>query len=161
MTNKASKIFVIVAAVLVIAGYFYTMDKDTIFSVVTEPLEPVNWSEVKPRFIIEFSVPITIVEENGNNCTVYAEGFNPNTLVEFMHAANLVNELKYNAEEKTIIIPCDKMHGDPSELTIWWVTPNANAHQSKYEYYIDPYDGTLGRGVDYWDQTEGIIAPEN
>ena len=159
MTNRSSKIFVIVAAILVIAGYFYTMDKDTIFSVVTEPLEPVDWNEVEPRFIIEFSVPITIVEKIGNDCTVFSGDFDPKNLVEFMHATDLENKLKYNAEEETIVIPCDKMHGDPSEFTIWWVTSNANAHQSKYEYYIDPYDGTLGRGVDYWDQAEGIIAP--
>lgn len=159
MTNKASKIFVVVAAVLVIAGYVYSMDKDTLFSNITEPLEPVDWNEVKPRFIIEFSVPITVVEENGNDCTVYAEDFNPKNLVEFEHATDLANKLKWNEEEETIVIPCDKMHGDPSEFTIWWVTPNANAHQSKYEYYIDPLDETLGRGVDYWDQTDGIIAP--
>lgn len=156
MTNKSSKIFVAVAAVLVIIGYVYSMDKDTIFSNITEPIRPVDWSEVKIKYIIEYSVPITIVEENGNDCTVYAKGFQPINLAKFKRQTDLINQIKYNEENETLVIPCDKMYGDPSEFTIWYVSPESNVHASKYEYFIDPYDGTLGRLATYWNQTTGL-----
>ena len=152
MTNRSSKIFVLVAAVLVIVGYVYTMDKDTVFNTVIEPITPVDWSEVSKKYIVEYSIPITILEENGNSCTVFAKNLGPVFVHgKFTRGADLANELKWNEEDKTIVISCDKMHGDPSEFTVWYVAPDSQVHEGKYEYFIDPYDGTLGRGVDYFD----------
>ena len=155
MASRASKIFVAVAAVLVIIGYVYSMDKDTVFSAILEPITPVDWSEVSPKYIIEYSIPITIVEENGNDCTVYTKTLSSAIYHgKFTRGADLANELKFNEEEETIVIPCDKMQGDPSKFTVWYVSPGSNVHEGKYEYFIDPYDGTLGKGIGYvFDET--------
>jgi hypothetical protein len=153
MASKSSKIFVIVAAVLVVIGFVYSMDKDTLFSTLVEPLAPVDWAEVYTKYVIEYSVPITVIEKNGNDCKVHAEGFQVYSLAKFKRHTDLINMIKYNNVTETLIIPCDSMPGDPSEFTIWYVSPDSNIHTSKFEYFIDPYDGTLGRDMSYWNQT--------
>ena len=174
MASKSSKIFVVVAAVLVVAGYAYSADKDTIFSAVIKPLQPLDWNEVKPKYIVEYSIPITIKEKNGNDCTVDAKRFyNLVTSGKFTKRADLANELKFNYDKKvtsdgnimitneTLVIPCDKMHEDRSEFTVWFVSSDSSIHKEKYEYYIDPYDGTLGRGVNYFNETAPIVKRLN
>ncbi len=161
MASKFSKIFVIAAAVLVVIGFTYSMDKDTLFGTLVEPLAPVDWTEVKPKYVIEYSIPITIIEENGNDCTVYAKGFySLTTHGKFTRSAELASKLKYDNSTDTLVIQCDQMQGDPSEFTAWYVSPESNVHKDKYEYYIDPYDGTLGRGVNYWNQTGSIVKTQ-
>lgn len=158
MANKVSKVFVIIAAALVIGGFVYIQDRNTLFGTLIEPIEPVDWSEVKSRYIIEYSIPITLHERNGNECTVNAKGFYPlTTHGKFTHSNELANKLKFDNSTDTIIIPCNEMKGDPSEFTVWYVSPESNIHKGKYEYYIDPYDGTLGRGVNYWNQTGSTV----
>lgn len=156
MAKHFSKIFVGVAGALVVFGFFYSMNSDTLFGTIIEPITPVDFSEVKKRYIIEYSIPIHLIEQQNGNCLVSAKGLNSALKHrEFVRSAELASKVNLDEENDTIIIPCDQLHGDISEFTVWYVVPDSNVHAGKYEYYIDPYDGTLGRSVDYFNQTSG------
>ena len=161
MANNAPKIFVAVAAVLVIAGFIYTYSDDTLFGKFVEPIKPVNWDEVASKYIIEYSIPVSIIEESGNDCKVSAERLGSVfTHGKFTRAMDFANDINFDFEDETAILPCDKMQGDPSELTVWYVAPDSKTHEAKYEYFIDPYDGTLGRGVGLvFDDQGNLVTP--
>jgi len=162
MANKSSKIFVIVAAILVVVGFFYTQDKNTLFDEIVEPLQPVAWDEVKTKHITEYSIPISTLEKNGNDCLTTAKNLNSVlNHTKFTSGPELANKLQFDLDSETIIIPCAQMKGEPSEFTVWYVSPESKVHNDKYEYYIDPYDGTLGRGVNYWNQTGSISLSDS
>lgn len=156
MTKQRSKIFVGIAGILVIVGFFYSMNSDTLFGYLIKPLAPVDWDEVKTRYIIEYSIPIHLIEQQNGNCLVNAKGFESlTTHGKFIHRAELASKLNFDKENDTLIVTCDKLHGDTSVFTVWYVDSESPTYSGKYEYFIDPYNGTLGRGVDYFNTTSG------
>lgn len=144
MSNKNQKIFVIVAAGLVIIGIFYSWNSDTIFGrMVLEKYVPVDWDEVHPRNIIKTSIPIFLLEEIGNECIVKAERFGIVADQQFfIHSQELKNRLQYNPNEKTIIVPCADLPEEKSRFNLWIVDEEDRRHGTKYEYFITIFNQT-------------------
>lgn len=140
MKKKEISILAIGATLLVIA-YFYLDTSNTLFGVITNPITPVNWDEVRPREIVKNSIPIQLLEKNDNSCKVSAETFD--LIINhqyFVKSAELADKLKYDSDAKTLIIPCDKLQGDKSWLNVWYVIPEAPKHALKYEYFVTQWE---------------------
>jgi len=123
MKSRDQKIFVIVAAGLVIIGLFYSLNNsETIFGKFLEQIGPVDWSEVKGRDIVKNSIPITLLEDNNGECKVLGERFD--LILDhqyFIRSNELAEKLQFDREIKTLIIPCDELVGEKSRLNVWYV----------------------------------------
>ena len=75
MVKKKETTYLIIGAVLLVAAYFYLDTSDTLLGVVEDRFSPVNWDEVQPRDIVKNSIPIELLDTNGNSCTVIGENF--------------------------------------------------------------------------------------
>ena len=143
MNSRDQKIFVIIAAGLVIGGLFYSLNSDSMFGKFLGQLGPPIWDEVKPRDIVKNSVPITLLEQIDGRCKVYAEKFDLIlTHQYFVRASELEKKLQFDRENKTLIIPCEEMVGEKSRLNVWYVIPEAEKHATKFDYFITEWEET-------------------
>ena len=144
MVKKKETIYLVIGAVLLVAAYFYLDTSDTLFGVATDQLLPVNWDKVHPKDIVKNSLPITLLNENGNSCTVMAETFEMVTSHHYFVKNHEVTEkLQYNDQEKTIVVPCDELQGEKSRLNVWYVLEEAPQHSMKWEYFITAWDAEV------------------
>ena len=147
MNPKNQKIFVAIAAGLVIVGVVYSINSNSIFSKFLEQLGPLDWDEVKPRDIIKNSIPVTVLEEMNGMCKVHGKKFD--LIVDhnyFVRSNELINQLQFDRENKTLIIPCEELVGEKSRLNVWYVIQEAEKHATKYEYFITEWEETLRTG---------------
>ena len=143
MSNRNQKIFVLVAAGLVIIGLFYSFSSDTIFGSFLTKFMPVDWDQINPRNIVKTSIPIVLLEKIGDKCIAKAEKFEIVTdQRDFFHSQELKNRLQYNENEKTIIVPCTGLLGEKLRFSLWFVDKDDPIHGTKYDYFITPFNET-------------------
>ena len=141
MVKKKETTYLIIGAVLLVAAYFYLDTSDTLLGVVEDRFSPVNWDEVQPRDIVKNSIPIELLDTNGNSCTVIGENFEMITsFVYFVRSHEVTEKLQYDAQEKTLVVPCDKLQGEKSRLNVWFVVEESPIHSMKWEYFITAWD---------------------
>ena len=136
--GKAKEIGVIAAlGIAIIAAFFYLDIDNSLFGKVTEPLKPLNFDEVHPRSIVKNAVPIFLLEQDGNSCTVYSEKF---TLITnhtyFVRSQELIDKLQYDHDDKTLTLPCNDIPEEKSRLEVWYVIPESDTHATKYDYWV-------------------------
>ena len=66
MIKKKELSILVIGTVILVAAYFYLDTSNTLFGVISDKITPVNWDEVKPREIVKNSIPIELLETNGN-----------------------------------------------------------------------------------------------
>ncbi len=148
LTVMNYKILTIIAAVAlgaaIVAGIYDEQSflQESILGGILEQYAEPDWSQINERDIVKNSIPIHLVtgDENGS-CKVTAEHYNQ--IIEhsyFVKAEQLSEHLQYDATEKTLMIPCDQLMGDTSELHIWYVIAESIAHAEKYRYFITEWD---------------------
>ena len=141
MKNRNQKIFVLVASGLVVVGFFYSFNSNTMFSQFFEEYTPVNWDEVHDRNIIKNSIPIELIEKMNGDCKVSVEKFFMIVDHEpFIRSKELVDKLQFDRENHTIILPCDELEAEKSRLNVWIAIEDSDKHPNKYEYFITPWD---------------------
>lgn len=143
--NKVRDVAILGALVVaIITAFFYLDVENSLFGKVTEPLQPLNFDEVHPRNIVKNAIPIVLLEQNGNLCKVYGEKF---TLITnhtyFVRSQELIDKLQYNHDDKTLILPCDKISAEKSRLEVWYVIPESDTHATKYDYWVKPWEETM------------------
>jgi len=139
--RKAEKIFVICAAGLAIFGIIYFQNSNNLFSLFTEQLSDVNWDEVRERDIVKNSIPIILLEESSDDCKVSAIKFDYIVDHEyFIRSGELVNELHYDRENETLLIPCTNLNEEKSRLNVWYVIEESPKHPTKYEYFVTVWE---------------------
>lgn len=141
MKPRDQKIFVIIAAGLVIVGLFYSLNSESLFGKFLEQVGPVGWDEVKPREIVKNSIPLTVLEDIDGKCKVHGEKFD--MIIDhqyFVRSDELANKLQFDRESKTLILPCKELTGEKSRLNVWYVIPEAEKHATKYEYFITEWE---------------------
>lgn len=143
MFKKGEKIFVIVAATLVLfALYFIPLSQGylgLLFDVFTEP----NWDEVHERYIVKNAIPINLIEQTNGKCKVTAHYFD--SIINhryFIRGKELANELQYDTDNETIMLPCDILEDEKSELNIWYVKEESPRHSNKYQYFVTTWSET-------------------
>ena len=137
MRKKTEKIFVIVAAALVlVALYFIPLSHGYLglfFEFFTEP----NWGEVSPRNVVKSAIPINLIEKIDEKCKVTANLFDE--IVDhryFKRGDELARDLDYDRENETIILSCDVLKGEKSKLNVWYVLEESPRHALKYQYFV-------------------------
>ena len=135
--KKEILVFVIGIPLLVLAYFYLDVADDSLFGDLTNPLLPVNWDEVAPRNIVKNSIPVELLEESGNSCTVLAENFEMISSHQyFVRSQELIDKLQYDNQEKTLIIPCDELKDEISKLNVWYVVEESSKHPEKWEYFV-------------------------
>ena len=143
MKKRDEKIIVIALAGLVIFAFFYVDQSDKLFGILQERLSPLDWDDVLARNIVKNSIPIIILEESDQNCKVTAEHFDQ--IVKhpyFKRGDEFANELNFDEEAESLLIPCSKLHGEKSRLTVWYVVEESEKQSNKFEYWISPWNET-------------------
>jgi hypothetical protein len=109
---------------------------------IEEFTEP-DWSQIKERNIVKNSIPISHLEKTGQGCIASAESFEHIINHQyFVRSQDLMQELQYNEEDKTILVPCDELSDEKLKLHVWYATEEALKHSTKYEYFITPFEDT-------------------
>ncbi len=127
---------IIIAIIIVIV---YTDTSNSVLGHLFEQFYEPNWDEVKERNIVKNSIPISLLEKTGEKCIASAENFEYITNHEyFIRSQDLIRELQYDKENKTIVIPCDEFSDEKLTLHVWYATEESLKHSKKYEYYITP-----------------------
>jgi len=151
MKKKKEIIFFIGMVIIVIAGFFYVQDKNTMFTQLTgqvseqlsEQLSDVNWNEVTQRNIVKNSIPIVLITDHGDQCIVDAGDFN--LIIDhnyFERSGDLIRELNYDRENNVLTIACYMLQGEKSRLNVWYVVEESETHANKYEYFVTAWEET-------------------
>lgn len=142
--NKKSEIGILIVGIVAVAlGFVYLDVSNSILGKIIDPFTPVNWDEVRNREIVRLAFPIILLEEEGNSCLVFVEQFH--LLVDQdlpFRNEQLAKELNYDRENKTLVVPCDELHGEKSKLHVWYVIEEAPRHATKHEYFITEWEET-------------------
>lgn len=131
------KIIILALVVLIGVVVLSTDVSNSVLGKLFNVYLPPDWSQVQERNIVKNSIPITLLEEQGENCIVTAENFDYIIDHQYFKRANqLANELQYDKESKTLMIPCDIIPEKNSKLHVWYATDKAINHSLKYEYFV-------------------------
>ena len=144
MKKKEQKIFVIVMAGLVVFAFFYLQRSDSLLGSWLDQLSEPNWDEVLKRDIAKNSIPVSLLEEQGEKCRVMADRFD--IIIDhpyFIRGEQLGQELNYDRETKTLTLSCDLLHGEKSRLNIWYAVEESPKHSKKYQYFITSWNETM------------------
>lgn len=140
MVKKKETIYLIIGAALLVGAYFYLDTSESLFGVVINQFEPINWDEIFPRNIVKNSIPIELLETNGNSCTVTGENFEMITsFVYFVRSHEVTEKLQYDAQEKTLVVPCEELQGEKSRLNVWYIVEEDPDHPMEWKYFITPW----------------------
>ncbi len=133
-----SKTILIIAIIGLSASFYFYDTSNSLLSIVLDPFTDPKWDEVLNRNIVKNSIPILLLDEmSGGQCKVLAENFDLITSHQyFINSNQLSNELKYDSNENTLFIACDKLTGEKSTLNVWYATEEAKNHPTKYEYFV-------------------------
>ena len=141
MKKKNEKIFFLGMIALVIIGFIYLQNTNSLFNFIFEQFTQVNWDEVKTRDIVKNSIPIYLLEEQDAKCKVDARKFD--LIIDhqfFVRSDELVRELNYDRENETLLISCELLKGEKSRLNVWYALEEAEKHSKKYEYFVTVWE---------------------
>ena len=131
-------IAIIVAGIIIVN----ITSENTILGVITESITEPKWDELKPRDIVKNTIPITVLEKNGN-CLVSAEKLDIIfDHADFIQSDKLERELNYDREKNTIKIGCGELIDDTMNFHIWFVIPEASKSAERFTYFIT--DSSIG-----------------
>lgn len=145
MASKKDLAIFAAGIVLVIIGLVYVNNSDSLFSSIIDPIidpiVPLVWDEVKERYIVKILFPITLLEDNGNQCLLRSPIFDDVISDDhFKQGEKFANELQFDSKNSTIVVPCEQLAGEKSKLEVWFVVQEAPNHATKYEYWITPWE---------------------
>ena len=144
MDKKGEKIFAIAMAALVIITIIYFQRSDSLLGSLSEQFSEPNWDEVAKRNIVKNSIPVVLLEEQDGKCKVTAQKFD--AIIEhpyFIRGNELAQELNYDKEGETLMLPCDLLEGEKSRLNVWYALEESSKHSKKYQYFVTPWNETL------------------
>ena len=136
MASKNEKIFVVATSILVIIGLVYSFSNETLVGSVLNP-EELNWNDVHPRHIIKSSIPITLLDSDGEECRVSAQNFDRITKhAEFIKGKQLEEKLSYDVNNETLLFPCGDITDEKLRLVVWYVSPASDKFPGEYDYFL-------------------------
>ena len=134
----------IILGIIIIGIVIVVLATDTSGSILMKGMEQfaaLDWDEVRERDIVKNSIPVNLLDETDQGCKVTANHFDQIIdHVYFVKAEQLANELKYDKENKTLIIPCEFIQDEKSRLNIWYVITASPKHAEKYEYFVTEWE---------------------
>jgi len=146
-------IFLAISICLVIFGFIYSLNSETLFGKFLDQVKPIKWNEIIPRNIIKNTIPIEVLESHNGICDIKAENFQLIMKApEFKKSQDLARELHYNNDTKTIQLSCDKLpgeviNGDKDKLHVWFVREESDKFSARYQYFVTPLNVTINDAV--------------
>lgn len=143
MSKNKEKIFVVVAAALVIIALYFIPLSHGYLGLFLDIFTGPNWDEVFPRHIVTNAIPINLIEKTDGKCKVTAHFFD--AIVDhrfFKRGDELARNLEHDRDEETIMLPCDMLKGEKSKLNIWYVLEESPKHSKKYQYFVTIWNQT-------------------
>ena len=144
MQKKEQKIFTIAMAALVIIAIIYFQRSDSLLGSWLEQFSEPNWDEVAERNIVKNSIPIVLLEEQDEKCKVTAQRFDVIIVHPYFIRGNeLAQELNYDKDGETLVLPCDLLESEKSRLNVWYALEESSKHSKKYQYFITSWNETM------------------
>ena len=129
---------IIVAITIVV---FSTNISNSVLGSFYEQFTKPNWDEVEKRNIVKNSIPTMLIERSDKGCLISANNFE--YILDhqyFVRSQELAKELRYDQENKTLLVSCEDITDEKLKLHVWYATEEALKHSLKYEYFITPFD---------------------
>jgi len=144
MSKTYEKIFVVVAAAMVIVALFYFPLSNSYLGFLLKSFEEPEWETISPKYIVKNSLLISQIENNGEKCKLSAKGLDGIVEHQFFTQANdFTNKVNYNSNDETIELPCNILPEKESRLHVWYVTQDSPNFPNSYKYYVSPLSETI------------------
>jgi len=144
MNKKQEKIFVLVAAAVVIVVFAFTPWSNNYFGLLLDTFTGPNWDEVNPHDVVKNVIPITLIDKVDNNCKMSAE--NLDNVIEhqyFVRGKEFAQAVNYDVKNNTIVLPCEMVDDEKSRLHVWYIIEEAPRHGGTYKYFVTPWNDTV------------------
>jgi len=144
MNKKQEKIFVLVGAGVFIAVLIFAPWQNSYFGLFVDTFRESDWNEISPHDVVKNVIPITLIEKTDNNCKMSAE--NLNSVIEhqyFVSGQEFAQEVKYDAKNYTVVLPCEMIDGEKSRLHVWYIKEEAPNHGGTYKYFVTTLNETI------------------
>ena len=143
MNKKQEKIFVLVAAGAVFAAFIFAPWSNSYFGLFLDIFREPDWNDVSPHDIVKNAISMTLINKTDHGCKMSTQ--NLNNVVEhpyFVHGKDFAHEIKFNMNDETIVLPCEKIVDEKSKLHVWYIIEDAPRFGGKYKYFVTLFNDT-------------------
>ena len=143
MNKKQEKIFVLVAAAIVIIIFIFVPWQNSYFGLFLDTFAEPNWNELNPHDVVKNSLVLTLLEKTDSNCKLSAE--NLDNVIEhqyFVRGKEFAQKINYDFKNKTVVLPCEMVYDEKSRLHVWHIKEEAPKYGGKYKYFVTPWNDT-------------------
>ena len=143
MNKKQERIFVLVAACVLVVIFVFAPWQNSYFGLFVNMLTGPNWDELNPHDVVKNSVALILIEKTDRYCKMSAE--NLNNVIEhqyFVRGQEFAHVVKYDAKNNTIVLPCDMVSDERSRLHVWYVKEEAPHYGGTFKYFVTPWNDT-------------------
>jgi hypothetical protein len=143
MNKKQERIFVLVAAAVVIVIFIFVPWSNSYFGLLLDTFTGPNWNELNPHDVVKNIIPITLIEKTDSNCKMSAE--NLDNVIEhqyFIRGKEFAQAVKFDAKNSTVVLPCETIDDEKSRLHVWYIKEEAHNHGGKYKYFVTSWNDT-------------------
>jgi len=144
MNKKQERIFVLVAAAVVIVIFIFVPWSNSYFGLLLDTFTGPNWNELNPHDVVKNIIPITLIEKTDSNCKMSAE--NLDNVIEhqyFIRGKEFAQAVKFDAKNSTIVLPREMVDDEKSRLHVWYIIEEAPRHGGTYKYFVTPWNDTV------------------
>ncbi len=133
--QQSKIIFFVLIAVVALTLVFIPWYNYSILGKVIAPIMPADWENISEKNIVENTVLLSLVEERSDGCLVYSERlFGMFDHIDFIRSSEMQNQLQYNKDAQTLVVPCENMQDEQLRLHLRYVIQEAPKDGTKYEY---------------------------
>ncbi|HLC24682.1 MAG TPA: hypothetical protein VJJ25_03530 [Nitrosopumilaceae archaeon] len=143
MNKKQEKIFVLVAAGVVITVFVFAPWSDSYFGLLLDTFREPAWNDISPHDVVKNVISMTVIDNVDNNCKMSAD--NLDNVIEhtyFVRGKEFAQAVNYDMKDKTIVLPCEMIDDQKSRLHVWYIKEEAPRFGGKYKYFVTPWNDT-------------------
>jgi len=144
MNKKQERIFVLVVAAIVIVVFIFVPWSNSYFGLLLDTFTGPNWDEISPHDVVKNVISLTLIEKIDSSCKMFAE--NLDNVIEhqyFIRGKEFAQAVKFDANNSTVVLPCEMVDGEKSRLHVWYIKEEAPGHGGTYKYFVTPWNDTI------------------
>jgi hypothetical protein len=144
MNKRQEKIFVLVSGIAVIIVLIFVPWSNSYFGLFIDKFREPDWDHINPPDIVKNTIVMTLINKNEKNCELSVP--NLRNVIEhpyFVRGEDFAQEINFNKQNETIILPCEMIKDEKSKLDVWYVLKDAPRFSGEYRYFITPLDNSL------------------
>lgn len=144
MNKRQEKIFVLVAAAVVIVVFIFVPWSNSYFGLLLDTFTGPNWDDLNPHDVVKNVIPITLIERTDSNCKMSAE--NIGNVIEhqyFIRGKEFAQTVKFDAKNSSVVLPCEMIADEKSRLHVWYIKEEDPRHGGTYKYFVTPWNDTI------------------